>query len=127
MYVVRRKLSVTVLEDTLGDQLRNLSLPRLRHLVVTGRALSHLLPGALGSLRHCRELVVEISGTSVQDVPSGFFSDLAQTAHLSINLRDNNLQSLSPAAFYSNATSWEHVGTKLIAGTDPNSECQSHT
>ncbi|XP_046679474.1 trophoblast glycoprotein-like [Homalodisca vitripennis] len=75
-----------------------------------------LEPGALSYLEDSRELVVEMTGTQVEDIPSGFFAGLSQAAHLSINLRNNSLLSLSPAAFYSNATSWEHMGTKLIAG-----------
>ncbi|KAG8334376.1 biological adhesion [Homalodisca vitripennis] len=103
-------------ESVLADQLAGVSLPRLRHLVITGRALMSLQPGALTALQQCRELVVEISGTQVQDIPAGFFAGLSKTAHLSINLRDNSLLSLNPSAFYSNTSSWEHIGTKLIAG-----------
>lgn len=100
----------------MSDQLLEVSLPRLRHLRISGQALVVLRPGALSFLQDCRQLVVEISGTQVQDIPSGFFAGLSQTAHLSIDLRDNALLSLSPVSFYNNATSWEHVGTKLIAG-----------
>lgn len=52
----------------------------------------------------------------MQEIPAGFFNPLAYTTHLSINLRGNNLMSLSPAAFYSNVTSWEQIGTKLVSG-----------
>ncbi|KAG8334375.1 biological adhesion [Homalodisca vitripennis] len=112
----RQKLTVTMGESVLADQLAGVSLPRLRHLVITGRALMSLQPGALTALQQCRELVVEISGTQVQDIPAGFFAGLSKTAHLSINLRDNSLLSLNPSAFYSNTSSWEQIGTKLIAG-----------
>ncbi|KAG8260801.1 biological adhesion [Homalodisca vitripennis] len=101
----RQKLTVTMGESVLADQLAGVSLPRLRHLVITGRALIKF-----------RELVVEISGTQVQDIPAGFFAGLSKTAHLPINLRDNSLLSLNPSAFYSNTSSWEHIGTKLITG-----------
>ncbi|XP_046665622.1 carboxypeptidase N subunit 2-like isoform X1 [Homalodisca vitripennis] len=103
-------------DRTLSDQLHGLTLPRLRHLQITGRGLLSVEAEALSSLQYCRELVVEISGTAVQDIPSGFFATFSHSAHLSINLRDNNLLSLTPAAFYGNVTNWEHVGTKLIAG-----------
>lgn len=116
LHCFRRNLHVHVQEDTLSDQLLDLDLPRLQQLTLTGGNLHALESPALSSLQNCRRLVVEITGTQVQDIPPGFFSSLARVSHLSINLRDNNLMSLSPAAFYSNATSWENVGTKLIAG-----------
>lgn len=103
-------------EDTLSDQLLNLTLPRLRRLSVTGRALTTLEPEALKALRRSRELVVELTGTQVQDIPVGFFAGFSRATHLSVDLRGNRLQSLSPTSLYSNATAWEQVGTKLVAG-----------
>lgn len=111
-----RKLSLDIMESTLSTQLHGVTLPRLHHLHITGQNLATLHPNALSALWDCRQLVVELSNTQVQDIPSGFFTGFSQTAHFSIDLRDNALLSLSPLAFYSNATSWDHVGTKQIVG-----------
>lgn len=113
---VFRKLSVEILDDTLSTQLHELELPKLHHLKITGHSLQRLEPGALSSFQDSREFVLELTGTQVQDIPPGFFTPLTHSSHLSINLKNNSLTSLSPAAFYGNATSWETVGTKVIAG-----------
>lgn len=112
-----RKLSVTFVEETLSDQLRDIYTPKLRHVEITGKHLRNVEQDALVGLGECRQLLIQIHNTHIEELPIGLFAVLSTVVHLSIDLQNNKLASLSPSTFYSNATAWESVGTKLIAGT----------
>ncbi|XP_024085373.1 chaoptin-like [Cimex lectularius] len=109
-----RRLSVTVTEtrlSTLGGPLGK----KLRHLEIKGAGLKELDSGALRGLTPTPELVLQIRDTSIEELPLGLLSSLRVT-HLSLDLRNNRLTSLSPDILYYNLTSWENSGTKLISG-----------
>lgn len=65
IFFVFRRLSLTIPGKSLSHQLRGVTLPRLRHLEITGPALTTLDPLALTGLNNCRELVFELRGTQV--------------------------------------------------------------
>ncbi|XP_069684863.1 chaoptin [Periplaneta americana] len=111
-----RKLSVRVLESSLTDQLLGAFTPRLRHLEITGSELRSIDSDAFEGIEENYELVLQIRGTQIEELPSGLFAKLEKIPHLSLDLRDNKFSSLSPGTLYSNGTSWENVGTKLISG-----------
>uniref|UniRef100_T1HKH3 Uncharacterized protein n=1 Tax=Rhodnius prolixus TaxID=13249 RepID=T1HKH3_RHOPR len=109
-----RRLSITVSEPTL-NRLGPLGT-KLRHLEITGPSLRWLDPAALRGIGPSPELTLQIRGTSLEELPLGFLSTLGRVTHLSLDLRNNRLVSLSPDSFYYNLTSWEDTGTKLISG-----------
>ena len=111
-----RKLSVRVLEPALTDQLLGAFNPRLRHLELTGTELRRIDADAFDGVEDNYELALQIRGTQVDELPAGLFARLERIPHLSLDLRDNRFSSLSPGTLYSNGTSWENVGTKLISG-----------
>lgn len=69
---------------------------------------------SLNSLRH--SLYIKLSGSLLEDLPPGLLAPLASVTQLSVDLRGNRLTSLSPVDLFGNASNWEHMGTKLIAG-----------
>ncbi|KAF6214745.1 hypothetical protein GE061_009488 [Apolygus lucorum] len=109
-----RRLSVTVTEPRLLH-LGVLDNRKLRHIEITGLNLKRLSPNALHGLRPMSELVLQIRGTSIEELPLGLFSNL-KVRHLSLDLRNNRLVSLSPDFVYYNMSTWENSGTKLISG-----------
>ncbi|PSN46305.1 hypothetical protein C0J52_18602 [Blattella germanica] len=111
-----RKLSVRVLETSLTDQLLGAFNPRLRNLEITGADLRHIDADAFDGIEENYELALQIRGTLVEELPAGLFARLEKIPHLSLDLRDNKFSSLSPGTLYSNGTSWENVGTKLVSG-----------
>lgn len=111
-----RKLSVRVLESSLTDQLTGAFTPRLRHVEITGSELRNIDAEAFEGIEENYEMVLQIRGTQIEELPAGLFAKLEKIPHLSLDLRDNRLSSLSPGTLYSNGTSWENVGTRLISG-----------
>ncbi|CAH0389807.1 unnamed protein product [Bemisia tabaci] len=111
-----RSLSVKVLEAHLNDQLLGSSPSFLTELKITGSSLKKLEPRALTGLVRSRALTIRIHETQIEDLPPGLFASLVQIPVLSLDLVNNRLSSLSPASLYSNATSWESIGTKLLTG-----------
>lgn len=107
---------MTFVEDTLSDQLRGIYTPKLRNVEITGKHLRNIDQNAFLGLEECRQLLIQIHNTHVEELPIGLFAVLSSVVHLSIDLQNNRLASLSPSTFYSNATAWESVGTKLIEG-----------
>jgi hypothetical protein len=111
-----RKLSVRVLESSLTDQLLGAFTSRLRHVEITGSELRTIDAEALEGIEENYELVLKIKGTQIEELPGGLFAKLEKIPHLSLDLRDNKFSSLSPGTLYSNGTSWENIGTKLVSG-----------
>ena len=110
------KLSVRVLESSLTDQLLGAFNSRLRHVEITGNELRSIDAEALEGIEENYELVLKIRGTKIEELPAGLFAKLEKIPHLSLDLRDNKFSSLSPGTLYSNGTSWENIGTKLVSG-----------
>ena len=83
---------------------------------ITGTELRTIDAEALEGIEDNYELVLQIRGTQIEELPAGLFAKLEKIPHLSLDLRDNKFSSLSPGTLYSNGTSWENIGTKLISG-----------
>jgi hypothetical protein len=83
---------------------------------ITGSELRSIDAEAFDGIEENYELVLQIRGTQIEELPAGLFAKLEKIPHLSLDLRDNKFSSLSPGTLYSNGTSWENVGTKLISG-----------
>ncbi|KAF6204517.1 hypothetical protein GE061_002859 [Apolygus lucorum] len=83
-------------------------------ITLLGESLRELEPSALSGL--ARESYLSIRGTSIEELPLGLLSGLGHVTHLTLDLRDNKVTSLSPDTFYYNQTGWENVGTMLISG-----------
>ncbi|XP_073983632.1 uncharacterized protein isoform X2 [Rhodnius prolixus] len=107
------RLTVRILERKLNNQLGRLPL-KLAHLELRGEHLREIEPAGLSGL--AREAVLCIRGTSIEELPLGLLSGLGHVTHLTLDIRDNKITSLSPDTFYYNLTGWENVGTKLISG-----------
>jgi hypothetical protein len=105
-----------VLETSLTDQLTGAFSPRLRHVEITGSELRSIDSEAFEGIEENHELVLQIRGTQIEELPAGLFAKLEKIPHLSLDLRDNKFSSLSPGTLYSNGTSWENIGTRLISG-----------
>lgn len=113
-----RKLTVVVLEETLSNQVRGINIPNLRYLEISGRNLRRINVNAFRGVSRSRELLIKLHKTMVEELPTGLFTELSDNLQLSIDLCDNRLNSLNPATFYVNASSWENDGTKLLEGND---------
>ncbi|XP_014245370.1 chaoptin [Cimex lectularius] len=107
------RLTVRVLEKRLSSQLTQLS-SKLAYLEIKGEALKEIEPTGLIGL--AREAVLAIRSTSIEELPLGLLSGLGHVTHLTLDIRDNKITSLSPDTFYFNLTGWENIGTKLISG-----------
>ena len=105
-----------MLESSLTDQLLGAFNTRLRHLEITGSELRSIDAEALEGIEENYELVLKIKGTQIEELPAGLFAKLEKIPHLSLDLRNNKFSSLSPGTLYSNGTSWENIGTKLVSG-----------
>lgn len=111
-----RTVSVRVLEEKLEEQLVGVFHPKLKELEITGPNLRHICRGALKGIERTYDLMLRIRYTLIEDFPVGLFEGIQHIAHLSLDFSSNRLLSLSPAVLYSNITSWENVGTKLLDG-----------
>jgi hypothetical protein len=83
---------------------------------ITGSELRNIDADAFEGIEENHELVLQIRGTQIEELPAGLFVKLEKIPHLSLDLRDNKFSSLSPGTLYSNGTSWENIGTRLISG-----------
>lgn len=111
-----RTVSVRVLEEKLDDQLTGTFHSKLKELEITGASLKYIGRGALKGIENTYDLMLRIRNTLIEDFPVGLFEGIQNIAHLSLDFSNNRLLSLSPAVLYSNITSWENVGTKLLDG-----------
>lgn len=103
-------------DEVLSDQLHHMHARKLRHLEIHGRKLKYISEDAFRGLERQHQLLLKITDTSLSELPHGFMKHLALVPHLGLDLSDNQLISLNPAAFYPNMTSWSHVATKLLSG-----------
>lgn len=111
-----RILKLRVQDVVLDDQLLCVSNRKIRHLELTGKKLKVIEKNAFSKFTKHPDLLLKISGTEVEELPSGIFSNMHHISYLSIDLRDNMLTYLSPEIFYGNITTWKNVGTTLVTG-----------
>lgn len=111
-----RILKLHVRDTVLDDQLLCVSNKKIRHLEITGRNLKSIDKNAFAKFSKNPDLVLRISGTEIEELPAGLFSNMYKISYLSIDLRDNMLSYLSPEIFYGNSSTWKNVGTTLISG-----------
>ena len=113
-----RRLSARILEPNglLTDQILGAFGPKLRELEITGQSLHTVTLDAFDGIES-QQLRLAIRGTRLKQLPRGFYKVFQNVAHLSLDLRDNRLETLSPEVLYHNASHWEAVGTKVLQGT----------
>jgi Leucine-rich repeat (LRR) protein len=111
-----RILKIHIMESVLDEQLLCVKNRKIRHLEITGRNLKFIDRDAFVRFGRNPDLVLRITGTEVEELPAGLFSNMYKVSYLTIDLRNNMLSYLSPEIFYGNATTWKNVGTTLISG-----------
>ncbi|KAJ8681551.1 hypothetical protein QAD02_017343 [Eretmocerus hayati] len=110
-----RSVELEVSEPQLSDQLHGAFGKQLRELTITGQNLRQIGASAFATIES-PELVLRIRDTRVQKLQPDIFGSLGRRmAQLTLDLRNNHINELSPAVIYGNA-SWESVGTNLVAG-----------
>ncbi|CAG9092811.1 unnamed protein product [Plutella xylostella] len=109
-------LTLWVRDEELAGQLAGLRAPKLRVLEVRGAALQRVAAGALAALGGQRALALRLAGTRVAALPAGLARPLLAVPHLALDLSDNALVDLAPAALYDNLTDWNRRATNLLPG-----------
>ncbi|XP_028969172.1 chaoptin [Galendromus occidentalis] len=89
---------------------------KLRELHVTGAPLRLILPDAFQGLESVHELSLRITHTSISELPPGLLRYLTNIRYLSLDLRYNRLQSLSPTVLDSKRLRPAHRETQLLPG-----------
>lgn len=110
-----KTVEIQMMEHYLKDQIHNTFTKQLRELTITGHNLEMISPDAFSSIEG-GDLILRIKDTSVRRLQSDIF--LSLTKHLSqltLDLRNNHINELSPSVIYGNL-SWETVGTNMVAG-----------
>lgn len=113
-----RILKLHIQETVLDEQLFCLSNRKIRHVEITGKSLKSIDRDAFAKFSKNPDLVLKITGTEIEELPAGLFSNMYKISYLSIDLRNNMLSYLSPEIFYGNATTWKNTGTTLISGKE---------
>ena len=100
-----RRLSARILEPNglLTDQILGAFGPKLRELEITGQSLHTVTLDAFDGIES-QQLRLAIRGTRLKQLPRGFYKVFQNVAHLSLDLRDNRLETLSPEVLYHNAS-----------------------
>ncbi|XP_065162337.1 chaoptin-like isoform X2 [Atheta coriaria] len=111
-----RILKLHINDPVLDDQLLCISNKKIRQLEITGKMLKSVDREAFQKFSKNPDLVLRITGTDIEELPPGLFSNMYKTSYLNIDLRNNMLSFLSPEIFYGNVTTWKNVGTTLISG-----------
>jgi hypothetical protein len=110
-----RFVEVQVMEQRLTDQLHRAFTKQLKELSITGRNLRFIGADAFATLEGA-ELVLRIRDTQVQRFQSDIFLSLTKRmSQLTLDLRNNHINELSPSVIYGNL-SWETVGTNMVSG-----------
>lgn len=110
-----RGVEIQMSERRLIDQLHNVFTKQLRELTITGRNLEHIGADAFSTIEGA-ELVLRIKDTQVQRLQSDIFLSLTKRlSQLTLDLRNNLINEISPSVIYGNS-SWETMGTNLVAG-----------
>lgn len=117
-YSLRRVL-VEIEETNLSHQLQWTFGSKLRELIITGRNLQYVLPDAFqGLVTH--ELVLRISGTSINWLPKGLLKYLADIRYLTLDIRGNILATmeeevLSPSSkIKAEGLTTQHISGKTL-------------
>lgn len=109
-------ISIRIMEEKLDDQLFGIFHSKLKEIEITGSNLRYVRKEALKGIEKTYDLMLRIRHTQIEDLPIGLFEGIHNVAHVSLDLSHNRLMSLSPAVLYSNITSWDSIGTKLLDG-----------
>lgn len=103
------------MEQQLTKQLHKAFTKQLRELTVTGQNLRYIAADAFATIEGA-ELILRIKDTQVQRLQSDIFSSLTKhMSSLTLDLRNNHINELSPSVIYGNL-SWESVGTNMVSG-----------
>ncbi|CAG9855606.1 unnamed protein product [Phyllotreta striolata] len=111
-----RVLKILLLEKELTDQLLCVTNRKIRHLEITGKSLKTVNKDAFTRFTKNPQLLIKIHNTRIEELPSGLFSNMYKVAHLTLDLRNNQLTQLHPEIFYGNSSRWKSDGTTLITG-----------
>ena len=79
-------------------------------------ALTAVTLDAFEGVENNYELLLAIRNTKISSLPDGFHKLFKNIVHFSLNIRDNQIQSIPPEILYGNTTHWEHTGTKALQG-----------
>ncbi|XP_058791389.1 chaoptin-like [Phymastichus coffea] len=110
-----RVVEIEVIEPRLTDQLHNAFTKQLRELTITGQHLHFIAADAFKTIEG-PELTLRIKDTQVERFQSDIFSSLTKhMTQLTLDLRNNHINELSPSVIYGNL-SWETVGTNMVSG-----------
>ncbi|KAM0734682.1 Chaoptin [Formica fusca] len=110
-----RTVEIQVTEHLLRHQIQNVFTKQLRELTITGSDLELISSEAFSTIEG-GELILRIKDTHVQRLQSDIFLSLTKRlSQLTLDLRNNHINELSPSIIYGNL-SWETVGTNMVAG-----------
>ncbi|XP_029173083.1 chaoptin isoform X2 [Nylanderia fulva] len=110
-----RTVEIQVTEHLLRHQIQNVFTKHLRELTITGNDLELISSEAFSTIEG-GELILRIKDTHVQRLQSDIFLSLTKRlSQLTLDLRNNHINELSPSIIYGNL-SWETVGTNMVAG-----------
>lgn len=111
---LRIEIPSTTLDSALFAQLENNT--KIRELDISGAHVAHIRADTFNGFRQSQRLVIRIRHTMLTDLPVGLFYVLNTVPHLTIDLSNNHVSSLSPDSFYPNASTWDAVGTRSLVG-----------
>ncbi|XP_012267039.2 chaoptin-like [Athalia rosae] len=110
-----RVVEIEIKESVLRNQIENAFSKQLKELTITGNDLETVSSEAFSTIEG-GELILRIKNTRVQRFQSDIFLSLTKRlSQLTLDLRDNHINELSPSIIYGNL-SWEAVGTNMVAG-----------
>ncbi|KAG7209858.1 hypothetical protein KM043_011460 [Ampulex compressa] len=110
-----RTVEIQVTEHLLKDQIQNAFTKQLKELTITGKDLEIISSEAFSTIEG-GELILRIKDTRVRRFQSDIFLSLTKRlSQLTLDLRNNHINELSPSVIYGNL-SWETVGTNMVAG-----------
>ncbi|XP_034180450.2 uncharacterized protein LOC117604471 [Osmia lignaria lignaria] len=110
-----RTVEIQVTEHLLKHQIQNVFSKQLRELTISGNDLEMISSEAFSTIEG-GELILRIKDTRVRRLQSDIFLSLTKRlSQLTLDLRNNHINELSPSVIYGNL-SWESVGTNMVAG-----------
>nr|XP_033330545.1 chaoptin-like isoform X1 [Megalopta genalis] len=110
-----RTCEIQVTEHLLKHQIQNVFTKQLRELTISGSDLEVISSEAFSTIEG-GELILRIKDTRVRRLQSDIFLSLTKRlSQLTLDLRNNHINELSPSVIYGNL-SWESVGTNMVAG-----------
>ncbi|XP_076280949.1 uncharacterized protein LOC143209346 isoform X1 [Lasioglossum baleicum] len=110
-----RTVEIQVTEHLLKHQIQNVFTKQLRELTISGSDLEVISSEAFSTIEG-GELILRIKNTRVRRLQSDIFLSLTKRlSQLTLDLRNNHINELSPSIIYGNL-SWESVGTNMVAG-----------